>query len=75
MSTKTGIAPRSTKAFAVETKVKEGMMTSSPLLRSSRIAARSSAEVQEGVSSALAQRVRRSSHSWQRRVKDPSPYK
>jgi hypothetical protein len=51
------------------------MMTSSPLLRSSRIAARSSAEVQEGVSSALAQPVRRSSHSWQRRVKDPSPYK
>jgi hypothetical protein len=67
--------PRSTKAFAVDTKVKDGMITSSPLFRSSSSAAMSSAEVHEWVSSALAQPVRCSIHWWQRLVKAPSPDK
>ena len=43
-------APRRTKALAVETKVKEGTMTSSPGFRFRRIAAISRAWVQEVVS-------------------------
>ena len=38
MSTNTGTAPRSTKALAVETKVNDGMITSSPGSRSASIA-------------------------------------
>ena len=53
MSTNTGTPPRSTNAFAVETKVYDGMMTSSPGPMSASIAAISSAAVQECVSSAL----------------------
>lgn len=52
MSTKTGVAPRSTKAVAVEEKVKEGMMTSSPGPTSASRAASSSAAVQEWTISA-----------------------
>ena len=52
MSTKTGTAPRSTAALAVDTKVKDGMMTSSPGARSNSIAAISMAAVQECVSRA-----------------------
>lgn len=73
MSTNTGTAPRSTNAFAVETKVKDGMITSSPGTRSSRIAAISSAAVHEWVSSARALPVCSSSHAWQRLVNGPSP--
>ena len=73
MSAKTGRAPRSTTAFAVDTKVNDGMMTSSPGPRSRRRAASSSAVVQEVVS-----RTRRapSSSSSRRRhfsVNTPSP--
>ena len=49
MSTKTGVAPRSTKALAVETNVKDGMITSSPGPTSASSAAISSAAVQECV--------------------------
>ena len=47
MSTNTGPAPRSTNALAVETKVNDGMITSSPGSRSSSSAAISSAAVHE----------------------------
>ena len=73
MSTNTGTAPRRTNALAVETKVNEGMITSSPGCRSSSKALISSAAVQECVSNALAQPVRSSSHAWQRLVNAPSP--
>ncbi len=69
----TGTAPRSTKAFAVETKVKDGVMTSSPGSRSSSSAASSRADVLDCVSSALAQPVRCSIDCWQRLVKEPPP--
>ncbi len=49
MSTNTGMAPLSANAFAVETKVKDGMITSSPGFRSHRSAAISSAAVHDGV--------------------------
>ena len=52
-SKNTGIAPRKTNAFAVETKVKEGMITSSPSLISARIAAISKAAVHECVINTL----------------------
>ena len=55
MSTKTGTPPRSTKAFAVDTNVNDGMITSSPGRMSARSAAISSAAVHECVSSALRQ--------------------
>ena len=45
---KTGLAPRRTNAFTVETKVNEGMITSSPGWISSSRAAISRAWVQEG---------------------------
>ena len=54
MSAKTGFAPRRAKALAVETKVNDGTITSSPGLRSSSRAAISRAWVQLVVSSALA---------------------
>jgi hypothetical protein len=53
MSTNTGTPPRKTKALAVETNVKLGIMTSSPGAISSSNAVISSAAVQEGVSRAL----------------------
>jgi len=46
------LAPRSTNSFAVDTKVNDGMMTSSPGCRSTRSAAISSAAVHECVKSA-----------------------
>ena len=52
MSTKTGVAPLRTTALAVETKVYEGIMTSSPSFKAKKIAAISSAAVQECVSNA-----------------------
>ena len=72
-STNTGTPPRSTNALAVETKVNEGMITSSPGAMSARIAAISSAAVHECVSSAFSQPVERSSQAWQRLVNGPSP--
>lgn len=51
-STNTGFAPRSTKALAVDTKVKDGMMISSPSPTSANIAAISNAAVQEWVNKA-----------------------
>ena len=73
MSTKTGTPPRSTKAFAVDTNVNEGMITSSPGRMSPSRAAISNAPVQECVSSALTQPTRSSSQAWQRRENVPSP--
>src|SRR5580765_2978695 len=72
-STNTGTPPRSTKALAVETKVNEGMMTSSPGPMPARIAAISRAAVPECVRSALRQPTLRSSHAWHRLVNGPSP--
>ena len=72
-SAKTILAPRRAKALAVLTKVNDGMITSSPGLISSRMAAISSAEVPEVVRSALGAPVRASNASLQRRVKGPSP--
>ncbi len=73
MSTKTGTAPRSTAALAVDTKVNDGMMTSSPGARSNSMAAISIAAVQEWVSRACRQPVSASSQALQRFVKGPSP--
>ncbi len=53
MSAKTIRAPRNTKAFAVDTKVKEGTITSSPGWMSSNRAHISRAWVQEVVTIAL----------------------
>ena len=64
MSANTGLAPRSTKALAVETNVNDGTMTSSPGLRSSSSAAISRACVQEVVSSALGAPTACSSRVW-----------
>ena len=52
MSAKTMRAPRRAKAFAVETNVKEGTITSSPARKSNKSEAISSACVQEVVSNA-----------------------
>jgi hypothetical protein len=57
-------APRRAKALAVETKVKEGTMTSSPALISSSNAHISSAWVQEVVTSARGTPSVCSSNSW-----------
>ncbi len=73
MSTNTGTAPRSTKALAVEAKVYEGMITSSPGPTPASSALISSAAVHEWVSSAFLQPMACSSCAWQRRVKLPSP--
>ena len=62
MSTNTGVAPRRTKAFAVETNVNDGMITSSPGPTPERIAAISKAAVQECVSSTLSTCIRFCSH-------------
>src|SRR6266404_4953294 len=72
-STNTGTPPRSTKALALETKVNEGMMISSPGPVPARIAAISRAPVHECVSSALREPMVRSSQAWQRLVNGPSP--
>ena len=72
-SAKTIFAPRSTKALAVLTNVNDGIMTSSPGLISSKIAAISSAEVPEVVNRALGAPVMASSCSLQRLVNSPSP--
>ncbi len=73
MSTNTGTAPRSTNALAVETKVKDGMMTSSPGSRSKSKADISSAAVQECVSRAFLHPVLASSQAWHCLVNWPSP--
>ncbi len=67
-SAKIGRAPRSTNALIVETKVKEGTMTSSPGLISSRSAVISSAWVQEVVSNARGTPSASSSRALQRLV-------
>jgi hypothetical protein len=51
ISTKTGFAPRKTNALAVEVKVNEGRMISSPCRESMSIAAISKAAVHDVVSS------------------------
>ncbi len=73
MSTNTGVAPRSTNAFAVDTNVYDGMMTSSPGPTRARSAAISSADVQDCVSSARGTPSRSSSHRWHRLVNGPFP--
>src|SRR5262249_22418125 len=72
-STKTGIAPRKTKAFPVLENVHDGMMTSSPGPISARIAAISRAPVQECVSSARPRPSCPSRKLWQRAVNSPLP--
>lgn len=62
MSTYTILAPRWTKASAVDTKVKEGRITSSPAFTPHSSAASSRALVQEVVSSTLGAPVHCSSH-------------
>ena len=73
MSTKTGVAPRSTNALAVETKVNDGMITSSPGPTPLRMAAISSAAVQEWVRSAFWLPIRASSQAQQRFENSPFP--
>ena len=75
ISINTGTPPRNTNAFAVETKVYEGTITSSPGFMSSNRAAISRAAVQEWVSSAFLVPVFSSSQRWQFCVKGPSPAK
>jgi len=67
------VAPRSTKALAVEGKVNEGMITSSPGPTSASSADISKAPVQEWVSSTRAEPHRSSSHCEQRCVIAPLP--
>ena len=73
MSTNTGLAPKRTNALAVETKVNEGTITSSPGPRSQSMAAISRAAVQEGVSRTLWMPNRSSSSREHCLVKWPSP--
>jgi hypothetical protein len=72
-STKTGTAPRSTYAFAVETNVNDGRITSSPGCRSSSSPVSSSACVQDVVSSADGAPTSAVSRSVARPVNGPSP--
>src|SRR5258708_582904 len=72
ISTKTGFAPARTTALAVDTNVNEGMITSSPGLRSQSIAASSRAEVHDGVISTLGIAKRSSRSRAQPLVKKPS---
>ena len=72
-STNTGVAPRSTKALAVETKVNDGMITSSPGPTSVSSAAISSAAVHECVSSARGHPSRASIQAWHCLVNGPFP--
>ena len=71
MSTNTGTAPRRANAFAVDTKVNDGMITSSPGPMSDRSADISRAPVQEWVSSARRQPRASSSHAPQRLLNGP----
>lgn len=71
MSTNTGVAPRSAKAAAVETKVNEGTITSSPGPNPPRRAAASSAAVQEWVSRARSAPVVSASQRSQRALNEP----
>jgi hypothetical protein len=71
-STKTGLAPARITAFAVDTNVNEGMITSSPGSRSQSIAANSRAEVHDGVINTLGIANRSSINLAQARVKKPS---
>ncbi len=73
MSTNTGVAPLRAKAFAVDTNVNDGMMISSPGAASIRIAAISSAPVQECVSSARGTSSVRSIQVWHLAVNGPLP--
>ena len=73
ISTKTGLAAQRTTALAVETKVNEGMITSSPGAKSHSIAAISRAAVQEGVMSTLPIPNRSSISRQHFSVKKPSP--
>ena len=68
MSTNTGTPPRSTTALAVETKVKDGITTSSPGPMSRRSAGISSAAVHECVRSTAPALIRSLSQTWQRSV-------
>ena len=73
MSTNTGTAPRRAKALAVDTKVYDGMITSSPSPMSNSSAAISSAAVHEWVSRTFGAPSFDSISSWHRCVKRPSP--
>src|SRR5438132_6198320 len=70
---KTGRAPRKTNAFATDTNVNEGTITSSPGEISRSSAAISSACVQDVVRSAFTTPSSDSRSWWQRRLKGPSP--
>ena len=73
MSTNTGVAPRSTKALAVETNVNEGMITSSPGLDACEQRRHLQRAVHEWVSRTLAGPSCASSQSEQRAVNGPLP--
>ena len=72
-SANTGVNPRMAKALAVETKVNDGTMTSSPGRASSRSADISSAAVHEFVRSAVRAPVISSRRDSQPRVYGPFP--
>ena len=73
ISTKTGVPPLKQNAFAVETKVKEGMIISSPGLISASNAQISNAAVQEWVRRAFLHLIFSSSHDSHNFVNFPSP--
>ena len=73
MSTKTGRAPVRTTAFAVETKVNDGIMTSSPDRRFNKLADISNAAVHDGVINTRWIPNRSSKKRSQRRVNTPPP--
>ena len=73
MSTKTVRAPRSANAFAVDTNVNDGTMTSSPGCMSSSSAAISSACVHDVVSSTVAPWCTSHNSDAARLVMTPSP--
>ena len=73
MSANTGVAPTRTTAFAVDTKVNDGRMTSSPGPSSRSIAAISSPAVHDGVIKTFWMPNWLSRISLQRRVNPPSP--
>ncbi len=72
-STNFSVAPRNRKAFAVETNVCEGRMTSSPGSTSHSNAAISKADVHEVVSRTRVAPKRCSISCWHSRVNGPSP--
>ena len=73
MSTKRGVAPRSTNAFTDDTNVNGGQITSSPGPTPASITAISRAWVHDVVSSTRDAPVSASSASRQRAVNAPSP--